>query len=261
MSSALGATRHIKSGHLCVKSAGAVVMEKGKLKRAKTRSKKPGAQGIGGTKDTEDTQSNRKVNKRSKTLVLGMAFVLTAVAAEAEAKSKRGTTAAPARDRKRLLLLEKMGHDVISCNVGQSENEAEPGKHVSCSFGRRGAISVAASLPVDCKRCDFVFLDYYRFPTAYMHGTYTAVLREMLPKLKQLGVIDEKTAIVVPHLPSLLDHVPPVRNKKGITANDYDLYKATDLAIMEAPHLFNTDRNSAELRSLDRHYPFLLLHY
>jgi hypothetical protein len=50
-----------------------------------------------------------------RSLVMGMAFVTELEAAQMVATAKKNTSSAPARDRSRLLQLQKDGFDIIVC--------------------------------------------------------------------------------------------------------------------------------------------------
>lgn len=143
-------------------------------------------------------------------LVLGMAFVTAAYAESAVAHAAAGTTDSHARDRARLLLLRDAlaPLHVVSCS--DLEQHVEPAHHVAARYGTRASTSIRDFLAQHAlsPRLDRIYLDYFRFPSAYMLVAYTDFLVHMLPRLLEVGALSLDSHLVVPNLPALLRHTP-----------------------------------------------------
>jgi hypothetical protein len=130
-------------------------------------------------------------------LVLGMAFISAEQATSAAANERSGTTNAGKRDRERLLLLMQAGYRIISMNHSHSAAECEPRQHLSAYFDRRAVAGVIELFGQGA--LDFIYGDYFRFPSAYLHGAYTPFLSSMLPELIRVGVMGPHTQLILPN--------------------------------------------------------------
>ena len=183
-------------------------------------------------------------------LVLGMAFVTEDYAAIAQRAAAVGTTSAPARDRARLLQLLQTHPQMhlTTLNMAQTEDDCMPGQHVEASFDQRVAKQLVAKFGSSFV-FDRIFLDYFRFPSDYMLTAYGPFLRSMLPKLIELGLFGDRTEMVMPNLPGLVQPLVGIKFKRPtaaadateenntgvcflrfdlLAAADYPLYAATD---------------------------------
>jgi hypothetical protein len=193
---------------------------------------------------TDEKQEHKNENL---SLVLGMAFVTEKYALNLPTAS---------RDRYRLLQLESLGFDVISCAFAPGVDVCEPGKHISGYFSAR------------CVRSQFkktfsfpfsnVFLDYFRFPSVYLVQAYTPFFKEMLEELIKCNLVDCKTKIYVPNKTELLEGIKNKNNFEviePIKASQYPLCVATKQLSKEQLGGYN---NKQELKQLDAENPFLI---
>jgi hypothetical protein len=147
-------------------------------------------------------------------LIIGMAYVTTQYAADAQLNVAAGTTNAPARDRARILALlnapSRSHWNIITLNKDIDAVHCEPKQHVQGSIGWRLAKELKDTYgePFFFRH---IFLDYFRFPTEYMREAYSVFVKEMLPKLIQLGLFTDDSELVAPNLQGLLQPLVGVK--------------------------------------------------
>jgi hypothetical protein len=96
----------------------------------------------------------------------------------------------------------------------------------------------------------------------YMKEAYTSLLREFLPELRTLGIIDQRTRIVIPNLAGLITDatLPPsgLASYKEIGRSDYELFAATD----SVPQYELGDFvNATEVKQLHADRPFVEVYF
>lgn len=166
--------------------------------KKEAHSPKPAAASVNKNAEDEDVEYDDvcPVGKNSRVLCLGMCY--TSAQLVAKLTVSEGTTNAPIRDRERILQLEaQFGCRVWSMNDGQKDGEGESGRHCNGTFGRRALSSMRSHF----KETTFthVFLDYIRFPGAYMFKAYGPFLKELLPAMVDCGMIRLGARVVVPN--------------------------------------------------------------
>ena len=140
--------------------------------------------------------SSLGLNKLSHVLCVGMCY--TASKHVALLKTARDTTCAPIRDRERIVELEKTyGCIVFTVNDGQTVDEAEEGRHCQVTFSNRAVKEMIRCF--ECRLFTHVFLDYIRFPGAYMLKAYGPFSTATLPGLIHNGALRPGGMIVVPN--------------------------------------------------------------
>jgi hypothetical protein len=172
----------------------------------------------------------------------------------------KGTTSAPARDRARLLELQKhLKCQVVTMSMGMRADDCEPGQHYEGYFSRRSVRGLKELLGKE-EAVQYLLLDYFRFPTTYMFDAFLPFLKEMRPALLQAKIISDKTTIIMPNLTRLFDEVPlPPSTWKlaPLQPSDNPLYAVTDAASVR-PSL-GAYVNADNMRQLDPKAPFVQL--
>lgn len=215
-------------------------------------------------------------------LILGMAFV----SAEYESMSvaRLDTTISALRDRARLLQLqlEQPQMKIITCNNNQSAKECEPQRHLKGGFDQRLAKELQESFS-SIIFFHHIYLDYFRFPGAYMNEAYGPFVRSMLPKLIELGLMsfEQGTQLIMPNLPTLLQQLQQKQYVRlipstatsldasmktttqqcflhftSLTAADYPLYAATD-RVETQPDTLGGFKNNEQITQLHSVSPFV----
>jgi hypothetical protein len=91
---------------------------------------------------------------------------------------------------------------------------------------------------MDPKPFTLVLGDYVRFPGVYMLQFYTSFLRDMLPHLVELGLVNSFTTIILPHMSASYAgasfyRVPGVLSLTYVPPSSNPLYVATESVPIE----------------------------
>jgi hypothetical protein len=185
-------------------------------------------------------------------LVLGMAFINAETARNV--KSRSNTSVAPLRDRKRLLQLQAMGHDIITANDSVSSEQCAPQPHLQCSYSHRSVADLKALCASDSKLpLRAIYLDYFRFPGAYLTQAFSPFLQDMLPRLIKEDFIGPRTELIMLNAAELIQCVSETFEGTPIAAAAYPLYLATERTAAEDLGAYTS---SQEIASYG-HQPFV----
>ena len=197
-----------------------------------------------------------KKNNIRNVLVLGMISILPNQYTE-----KKEIYPAALRDFYRLQALQEfLPNSIIwTMNNQPITNINVQPTHIFATISRRGAISIFKQFPN--LRFDYVFLDYIRFPTAYMYEVYGKICSKngFFQTLYKNNQISSETQIFIPML-----------NEKDSFCSDFKewqiekiswsknlLARATAFLEKKNSTLLGGIKNTNELAFLDKNSPFL----
>lgn len=196
-------------------------------------------------------------------LVLGM-FYATPEYLEYQRQHQGSTLAAPIRDVRRVHALEKaLDRPVFTMNDDNPETPGEATKfHIQLTWGTDRSMRMRKEelrKRLGPHGASIIFLDYFRFPSAYMVKAYTdGFFNKFLPALVREGLLISGGKIVAPNLPRIIEKVDrrlwKLAYMRDPTANL--LYRATDTLTSQELGGYS---NAREIEQLDREYPFICM--
>jgi hypothetical protein len=195
----------------------------------------------------------------SRILVLGMACVNDAYIEKSFVPT--GTTSSPLRDRLRIdALARHLQCEIITFNDNQTQQDCDPHMHYNGVFSHRGIKGLFNAMQQKYSHVTFhnIYLDYFRFPGAYMLSAYkniASMLIEMVfCEMLVLGShiiiprfdgLDECLMTIADHsIFSRHDYRPYYLEYQRIESHNYPLYVVTEKLWQETPGaILSIDQN------------------
>lgn len=160
---------------------------------------------------------------------------------------------------------DESGVIVVSVSDSLNTEDAEPGHHMHICISQKSAKEIYSTLhswyPERSFLIERIYVDYFRFPSAYLRNLLEPLFQYCLPGLVELKLFRSGSLCVVPNLPVLMP-LPLSSHfiSMPLSIADHALFQATAAAMKETDddeRVFGALSNDTEVAHLQNKAPFI----